>query len=80
VLWTHHGAPLNIRFWLPADVLPQLLPFLTRRAARRGLGTHGLECSGWGHLSLAEALFRIARLGTEQESEEAASFGTISGT
>jgi hypothetical protein len=28
---------------LPSALLPELLPFLLARAARRGLGTHGLE-------------------------------------
>ena len=36
----------------------------------------GLECSGWGALSLAEGLFRIARVGSLRVSESAATYAT----
>lgn len=75
--------PVAVDGALPTEALPRTLPFLLARAARRGLETHGLECSGWGALSLAEALFKIARVAdaaepvaAAQTSEAAATFAT----
>ena len=70
-----HATMYPMAMALPSAVLPQVLPFLMARAQRRGLETHGLECSGWGAQPLAEALFRTART-AGQGSEAAATFAT----
>ena len=66
---------------LPDTLLARLLPFLLARAQRRGLATHGLECSGWAALPLAEALFRAARAVPGALGEAAATFvvGALTG-
>ena len=46
MLWTHHGAPLNIRFWISADVLPQ-----REFAWNTMMGQWGNAYSAWVKLS-----------------------------
>jgi hypothetical protein len=67
--------PAAVDGLLPSAALAQVLPFIMARAVRRGSETHGLECSGWGALTLADALFRTARASVHT-SEAAATFAT----
>jgi hypothetical protein len=71
--------PASVEGALPTALLPELLPFLKARAVRRGMETHGLECSGWGMLTLAEALVRIARTATSAATSSSTSADTPAG-